>query len=44
MTFGRIPQGEHHADGIGMEAARDEGQDIGRLLVEPLRVVNDTQQ
>ncbi len=44
MTLRGIPHGEKHANGISVQPPGDESKDLGRLLVEPLRVVNHAQQ
>ena len=40
----RLTNCEHHSDRLRLEAARDEGQDIGGLPVEPLHVVDHAQE
>ncbi len=37
-------RGDHEGDGFGQEAARQERQRVGRLLVEPVGVVDHAQQ
>ena len=40
---GRRPDREHQRYRLGQQAARDESEDLGRGLVEPLRIVRDAQ-
>ena len=44
MVAAAIAYGEHQGNRLGHHAARDEGQCLHRHLVEPLRVVDDTEQ
>ena len=42
--FGRLAHREQQRDPIRVHAAGDEGQDVDRLPIDPLRVVDDAQQ
>src|SRR4051794_34527328 len=42
--FARFPEGEHHANGFGPKSAGDELERLRRSLVQPLRIVDDTDQ
>ena len=39
----RLPHGEEQPDTVGEQPARDEAEEVGRLLVEPMRVVDHAQ-
>ena len=44
LHVARLANREHHSDRLRLEAARDERQDLGGLLVEPLHVVHHAQE
>ena len=44
LHVARLANREHHSDRLRLEAARDERQDLGGLLVEPLHVVDHAQE
>ena len=44
MCSFRVAYRDQHADAIGLQASRDERDDIGRLAIEPLGIVDDTEQ
>ena len=44
VIAGPRPRGAHHRDPLGQQAARHEPQDLRRGLVEPLRVIDETDQ
>ncbi len=40
----QLARGEHHSDRVGVQAPGDERQDVGGLLVQPVRVVDHAEQ
>src|SRR6185436_6054498 len=40
----RLARGEDHHDPLGQEAARHEGEYSSRLVVQPLRIIYETEQ
>ena len=43
VRFRRLPHREQHPDAVGQQPAGHEAEDVGRLLVQPLRVVDHAQ-
>ena len=43
VRFRRLPHREQHPDPVGQQPANHEVQDVGRLVVQPLRVVDHAQ-